>query len=339
VDAARLWWRRRETESFDPEMLERYLLGYEPGQAEEFRFRKGRLGAYFAVRHVAALAARYGFTLGMELRRTDRPGPPDALERIEVSFVRFDGAHFAGSYETYAVELATASPCALPVPGTTLAGEAELAPLGWYDLRVVVRKDGRVEGSLPGVTFRASRWEGPDDMMAALGFPSEGAPGAASGDVELRGAGAVAPPALDRSDAAFEAALDRIGLGGLPPAAEPRVSLLWRLEGGDWLCLGALVESPEPIERARRCAVTDAGLVTGGPVATRPTLTRWSDRAGARLLLLASRAFRPEPPNPPAGGPPLLQLTLRERRPWPLAPRERTGSLALPTRPAFAEEA
>lgn len=337
---ARLFWLRREVSSFEPEMLERHLLGYEPAQAEEFRFRKDRLGAHFAVRHVAALAAAYGYTLGMELRRTDRPGPPDRLERMETAFVSFAGAHLAGEYAAQRIELAVSSPCVLPLPGTTLAGQAELAPRAWYDLRVVVRKGDAVAGRLPGVTFRSSEWEGVADMMAALGFPTHGEPGGHAGDVELRDGAVAAPPLLDGSDAAFDAALDRMGLGAWPRPAAARTSLLWRLQDGAWLCLGALLDSPEPIERLRRCSVKEAVVVMGGPFATRPRLSVWRDRGGARLLVLADRPFRPVRTEALGGGaPPLLQLVATEGTVWPLPGVERTGSLVLPLQPAFAEEA
>ncbi len=65
--------RRAQTE-FRPEMLERYLAGYEPTQSEEFRFCDDPLRAHFLQDHVAALAAVYGYTIAVAVRRVDRPG-------------------------------------------------------------------------------------------------------------------------------------------------------------------------------------------------------------------------------------------------------------------------
>ena len=64
----------RAQDVFDPQMLSRHLLGYEPAQTEVARFRNDPLHAHFGVAHAAGLADAYKYTLQLGIRRVDAPG-------------------------------------------------------------------------------------------------------------------------------------------------------------------------------------------------------------------------------------------------------------------------
>ncbi len=67
-------WLRGTQDVFEPEMLERYLAGYDPAQSEEFRFCDDPVRAHFHQDHVAALGLAYGFDVKVATRRVDKAG-------------------------------------------------------------------------------------------------------------------------------------------------------------------------------------------------------------------------------------------------------------------------
>jgi hypothetical protein len=308
------WLMAQQTE-FRPEMLERYLGGYEPGQSEEFRFCDDPLRAHFLQDHVAALALAYGFELQVAVRRVDRPGDQYAEPQVfgpTWSFIT-DPA-FLGAIDQIRYQHALASSCLAPRPGATASVDLPaLEPLAWYELYVRARSNepGFADGTLPGVTFRTSRWRDPDDMFSGLGFTTGGhAPAhVVSGDLAISDPSTVAPAIVIDDDQALQNALESVGLEGWPPTDEPRLSLLWTADAsGAWLFAGLFLESPEPIHRPGRLEVTGLSAQMGstGPIGF--DISR-RDRLGARLLYLTSTPFRVLTAErivirrPPFGGP------------------------------------
>jgi hypothetical protein len=216
-----------------------------------------------------------------------------------------------------------------------------LAPRAWYQAYVEFDKDKKAVGRLDGVTFQTSRWRNPAEMLAGLGFTAATQPGTASGDIEIKSLPAFDPAVVTDQDAAFEAALDKLGLDGWPIAGEPRTSIIWLRKddtaGPAWLCAGVLIESPEPIHRPDRAEV--AGLRIGMGASHLEFDIHRRDRAGTRLLYLTTRPFKPQPFGL-GGGPATLQprLLLAIKDLAGQAPLL-TGGLKLALTPSFAAEA
>jgi hypothetical protein len=318
----------RQQDVFHPELLQRHLLGYTPGQSEQDRFFGDPLQAHFSAGHVTALAARYGFDLKLGLRQVDTPGADGDEQVLDPRW----GPLLALSLLTLAdrkrAELAATASCPVAPPGATLAAQRTLAPQAWYEVYVLATGAGG-GGRLPGVTFRTSRWASPQEMLTALGFASPaGRPG---GDVPVALPPASGAALADGSDADFEAALDALGLDGWPPADEPRTSVLWvpapaDTAGPPWRLAGLLVECPEPIDRPGRCGPA-GGWVHSAAGDTPLNLWR-SDRTRSRLLLLCPA---PVTLAAPPDGTPRAALQL----PDALLGKTVSGWLQLPLQPAF----
>ncbi|MFC4169392.1 hypothetical protein [Teichococcus aestuarii] len=336
---------------FEPEMLQRHLLGYTPAQSETARFRDDPVAAHFDAGHVAALARAYGFALRLGLRRVDVPhdsADPASRGRLlllEPAWGPLRAPELLGSADRIRHERAGRAACPMPRPGGTLEAQQPLEGRAWYEVHVHARAgDGGADGRLPGVTFRTSRWRSPAEMMAGLGFPPAGDPGRPQGDIEIAALPAFPQPVLEGEDAAFEAAMEALGLRGWPPAGEaPRVSQLWLRPsagaGPAWRCAGVLVEAPEPIHRPGRAELGAPRVLTrAAPAQGLPLPVRRRDRGGTRLLLLATAPFAPQRfqrPLPRQIVPPVLLLPLADLR----AGATVTGRLALRERPGFAGEA
>lgn len=326
-------WLRGIGRPFHPEMLQRFLGGYEPGQGQECRFRDDPLRAHFTADHVAALAAAYGFALVVAVRRVDRAGPEHAAPFVPlVTWWPLTAPEILDPVERARFDLAHASPCPVPVPGATLSADASLAPLAWYEVFVGARRSGRLRGSLPGVTFRTSRWRSPAEMVAGLGFAVAGfAPAAVmTGDLEVSAEAAAATATLTGDDQAFDRALAALGIAGWPPVVDVRVSRLWAWAWGEWRLAGVLLESPEPVHRPGRVHVE--ALEGRSPFGAVGLELRRRDRSGSRLLFLFGE---PEPVgfSPQAVWGLDQELTVRVLA-TPEGPV--TGTLPLPLLPSFA---
>jgi hypothetical protein len=321
-------FKKRKRDLFHPAMLERYFIGYEPGQSEEARFADDPLLAHFRADHVAILAATYGFELKLGLQRIDAPGAEGNPEFLVAALEALSAPHLLDQVGQRIAEIAQTSVCELPHPGATLAALKPLATEAWYDLHVIAKSvdDDVLDGRLPGVTFRTSRWRGPQDMIDGIGFLRAGS-GMRSGDLEWRGGGALNPTVAEGDDAALQAALAAIGIDGLPPPIEPRISVIWRDAAGGgsgWLCAGVLIQAPEPVHRPGRVEVI--GLRTNDAAVQFDQRRR--DRAGAEMLFLTGQPFLP-----PAADP-FLDLDLLDKATGATI----SGRLALPHQPHFAEE-
>lgn len=316
----------RSQTRFEPDMLARHLAGYTPAQSEQFRFCDDPLQAHFAVGHAATLAKAYGYDLRLGLRRVDAAAADGEETSPSAAWLPLVTPELLTLVDRRRTAIAAAARCAVPRPGATLQALTPLAPQSWYEVfvRVAATSPGLADGRLPGTTFRTSRWRTPAEMLSALGFPAVPAPSA--GDVEIRGPQALGGVPADGSDATFQLAMSTLGLDSWPVAERPRTSLLWvppTDAAASWRLAGVLIESPEPIDRPGRCTVGRL-VATGGPA---DFSLRRSDRTGSRLLLLTSAPFAPAAPG-------ALVLELRDARTGAVL----TGSLAVPARPAFAEE-
>jgi hypothetical protein len=318
---------KQKRDVFHPAMLERHFLSYEPAQSEQFRFCDDPLRAHFGVDHVVKLADAYGFRLKLAVNRTDAAMQAQELDPTLTALLVPGLLDAVGKHWN---ELALTTDCDVPSPGATLGANAALVPEAWYELHVLAQsKDDRIlDGRLPSVTFRTSRWRNPGELLDALGFLRDGV-GQRSGDLELYAEGELGSP-VDGSDATFEAALAAIGHAGLPAAQATRTSLLWRAgPPGSWLLAGALIESPEPIHRPGRVELERLSFVElGGDDPARSFDRVWRDRVGARLLFLANEPIVLGPPAP------RLNLHLLDVA----AGISLAGRLEVPAAPSFAGE-
>jgi hypothetical protein len=358
-------WLHRRQDVFAPEMIERHLGGYEPGQSEQFRFCDDPLRAHFRQDHVAALARAYGFTIVLAVRRIDRAGDeharPTPTQPLWSSAV---APQFLLPVDRLRYEYAVRSTCTLPKPGATAGADARLDPEAWYELYVLAKSDDPDvdDGRLPGVTFRTSRWRTPEDMFAGLGLTVTSAPAPKAAEVTI---GDLAVPTtalpggaiIEDDDLAYQNALLALGLDGWPPATAPRLSRMWVANGaGGWLFAGLMIESPEPIHRPGRLDLDPAGLALDmGRAGAGVTFgIRRRDRSGSRLISLTanplrviareriSRPPRPLPPEP-GGAPPRFRTI--EPKLMLKAVGKRGGvssdviaTLSLPLAPGFSED-
>jgi len=334
----------RRQDFFHPEMLTRFLLGYTPAQTETARFCDDPLNVHFSAAHVPSLADAYGYTLSLDLRRVDIPGPQGDVIELVPKWVALEKPELLTGIDARRMDIAVTAPCAMPKPGGTLTALSPLTAEAWYEVYALAKaKDPDVvDGRLEGVTFRTSRWRNPAGMLAGIGFTASPSP--ASGDVELAQLPAPGAAVIEGSDADFEAALDAIGLDGWPAVKDPRISLLWLRKdegaGPHWLCAGLMAESPEPIDRPGRVHLSALRL-TMPPLPAGIFDIRRSDRTRSRLLWLCTVPFTPRAWmqrrlfQPPKRMFPTIALELVDEA----TKTTLSGSLQLPLAPSFAEEA
>ena len=328
---------------FDPSMLERHLLGYDPAQSELQRFANDPVQVHFSPGHVALLAGAYKFDLLCALRRLDQPETvePDELFTPKLAWaVTTD--KMAGSQALIA-QAYIDSACELAPNAVVLQANMKLTRDTWYEVFVLAksRRAGVKDGRLPGVSFRTSRWAEGSEMMKALRFPLSGA-GRADGGIALRPGTVLTARISHGDDGAFDAFLTDLGLDGWPAATVPRASLLWlppRLPAAAWRCAGVLIESPEAIHRPGRFQVDDLQLAMGNSVAN--FNLRLRDRSGSRLLFATTTPFLPRRTR---RGLAFLWLTPKLRlectdKAIGKPPKPLQGWLELPLQPSFAEEA
>ena len=328
-----LWLLVRQ-DVFHPGMLQRYLGGYDPGQAEQFRFCDDPLRAHFNQDHVAALARAYGFDLQVAVQRVDRPGPAYANPTFLIPAWTFiTDPSFLSEVDRQRYDYAQASACAVPIPGATATVITPLEADALYDIHVVAKSTdpGFSDGALPGVTFTTSHWRRPREMFAGLGLATAGedTQEVMNGDLQISGT-ALGPAVLEDDDQAFQNALHALGMGGWPVATAPRVSRFWIAgDAGAWLLAGLMVESPEPIHRAGRLELTGLNREEANGTSSAFDIRR-RDRGGARLIYLTTN---PQPVTAPGS-----RLVLSATSNQPGVSYDFTGELAVPEGPDFAQD-
>jgi len=313
----------RAQKVFQPEMLERYLAGYEPAQSEQFRFCADPISAHYHQSHVQALASAYGFTLTTALRRIDRPGDEHIKPILILPIWDFGtNRKFMTAVNQARFDAVFASACQQPTPGATATITPLLAPEAWYEVYASADIDGQSHGRLRGVTFKTSRWSAPTDMLQSLGFSVNGAGPLPllSGDLAVKSIIISGGTVILDDDLAFQNAMQELGISNWPVATAPRQSRIWKLGGANgWQLVGFLLESPEPIHRAGRLDYGPRSLVLstgqGFDVFRR-------DRSGSRMLFLTTQPFDVGPAAS-------LSLTSSQGL---------TGVVGLPPTPAFSED-
>ena len=316
----------RDWSAFDPAYLERYLAGYTPADQTRDWFLRDPVAAHFRFDHVAELAKRYGHDLAVLVRRTDTPpGAPDDLGQVFSLLLWMQMPALLGAADQRLAALAAehTGECRIPTAGTSVGGKPLLEPQGTYDLSVRFPSHGERPAAgdrgLPGIVFATSRFGGPDELLGAFGT-------ARDVPVALAGIGGEAV-----GDAALEAALAALGLGGRAQPREPSASALWAPGAGDWLLAGVLLESPEPLERPGappseadhfpdpRLRLSGVSCPGGAFDASRRNVS------STRVLFLSSNPFAPagdltiaarelEPLKPPGTIPGSLSVTCRLSR-------------------------
>lgn len=335
--------RRRDL--FDPAMLQRHLLGYNPAQSELQRFANDPVQVHFAPGHVALLAAAYKFELLCALRRLDQPDTVEPDQLLTPKLVAaVDSTRMVGSAAIIG-QAYLDSGCGLAANGVVLHADVKLTRDTWYEVFVLAKKtDGVDDGRLPGVSFRTSRWADGAEMLQGLRFLRSGA-GLADGGVALPSGIVLAARISEGDDGVFDAFLATLGLDGWPTAAAPRASLLWIPPAGPpaaaapWRCAGLMLESPEPIHRPGRFVVDGLDLLMGPTVVNFDLRLR--DRSGSRLLFATSTPFVPRRTRRGLGFTfvmPRLRLRCTDL-PIGAAKTALQGLLELPLQPSFAEEA
>lgn len=347
-------WLYLKQDAFHPEMIQRYLSGYEPAQSELFRFCDDPLRVHFSQDHVAALADAYGFELELAVRRVDAPGTEhENPTPLSLAWTYgLDVEHLVPTDQVFLVH-ALASSCKVPTPGLSGTALTPLAPEAWYTLYLRAMSTQFANASLPGVTFRTSRWRSAEAMLAGLGFavPGQDTASVLVGDLHVSLQTAAALP-LATSDQGFVDLLAALGCDDWPICEAPRLSRLWTGDADEgWKFAGLMIESPEPIHRPGRIEATRTVLQMGNAGAGIQFGGFHRDRSGSRLLVLAQQPFavvtreRVHGPGPRPGIPghwvfrtvtPTLAIeavSTPDRN-----PSNFLASLLLPARPGFAEE-
>jgi len=295
---------------FDPTYLERYLLGYVPGDGTRFWYHADPVAASFSRNHITALAARYGYDMLLRLRRTDTP--PEAPAQpgpVTPRLVALIGAWqlARADQRLHALALGSSGNCRRPGVGVSLVPDIALEPSATYDLTTWFRKHGQTSGGrgLPGVVFTTSRYASALEQYADLGFVAAGTTGMAS-DLAVAAPTTLPPPGA--GDGLFARVLRELGLD-LRPAPRARTSALWIHNGSGWVLSGVLLESPEPLERKDMGrgpgdAPPRVRMTWAGAVSTFDQV--WRDSSGCRVLL------RTTAPAVPQFG---LRMTIEENRP------------------------
>jgi hypothetical protein len=321
----------RQQAVFQPEMLQRYLAGYEPAQSEEHRFCGDPLRAHFLQSHVARLADAYGFTLMVSQRRVDRPGPKYAQPNLFAPvWTTATNDNFLAKTDRVRADFIAASVCQQPRPGATATVDTPLEPQALYEVYVLAKsqKASFADGRLPGVTFTTSRWITAEDMFVGLGLSVAGlAPNPeriVQGDLAIAAPASLASAVIEGDDQAFQDALLALGIEAWPISEAPRLSRMWLSDGaGGWLFAGLMLESPEPVHRPGRLELQN--LTLAGVAFD----IRRRDRSGARLLYLTSKPFQVLAP---------ASVELNARSTLRGTTAAISGSFVLPQAPEFAEE-
>jgi hypothetical protein len=261
--------------------LSRYLSSYSPGDRTINWYPDDPLVANFDVDHVDQLAQLYGYRLDLVCARTDTPPSEGQLIDPQVLFPHLTWLELVDplaltELDRRYLEIDLEASCPLPKSGASLGGVAPLATRATYQLAVAVTPVGPAPPAqnLPGIIFTTSRYRGPGDQFAHLGFGSP----AGSPQGNLIAASASLPPMAGSSDGSFDAALSALGQPGWPLTRDGRTSVVWVRDGAGLACIGVLLESPEPLVRPGRLSLDR--LAINGAVAP----LHFSDSAGCRHL-------------------------------------------------------
>jgi hypothetical protein len=306
--------RFEESELADAD-LRRYVGGVVPPDGTTEHFCDDPVQVLFVVDHVADLAAAYGSSISVVVRRTDaatdgnnghalvtavpvlRPSDAPVIPLSVSHLTPLDQARAALFIE----RAGSPDACMFPLPGRAVQPSSRLEASATYALSVTLERNTTGARPPPKVgsgsvihetDFRTSRYRDADGLLTDLGLQTAGrdhlhAFGITIEDsrahAELRSPGT-------RVGEGFQAALDVFGLGGYDAPTNGRTSVLWHSVGASWQVIGVLLESPEAIERPGRLALSAIRL-SGAPVGA----LHWDARR-TRLLALLSEPIRSSAP-------------------------------------------
>lgn len=291
---------KKET-SFDPRAVLRYLIGFRPDGGGAPHFRKDPLKVDFRIDHLEQLLKAYGRQLLLKLRRTDpKPGSLSGFKKpgdiaMDVTVVELD-PQVMSPQDNHFIEVFELAPCVTPpkVGGHSLQAEVLLEPGAQYDLLLVAPPDATPASDdvlIARAHFRASRYQGHEDLIAALGFTAGEANAILPQDLIL----ATSPPwpnaAILGSDAEMEKTLQALGLAPWPVARSARTVLLWK-SGPTPTLAGILLEADEPLVRPGRLEIDDIRVMDGAQVKSVFACVR-SNAACTRLLFGTAGAVTP----------------------------------------------
>jgi hypothetical protein len=275
------------TESvFDPRALVRHVLRFTPTENSPPHLLDDPLQVDLQIDHLETMLSKYGRVLGLKVRRTNPPpaSVPPNTPIPDTSVVRHDTAlqlALLDASDLRFVQAVSVSTCMPPIDpeGTSIQLDADLAPGGEYDLLFVAPPTAQPESDnvlIARVHFRASRYRNAEELFAGLGFEASPNPTSAGDVVVIAAAPSDVQPSADR---AMDDALLAFGLDPWPLPKQPRTSMLWLNDAGDWKLAGVLLEGDEPIVRGNRIGIDSAGL---GTLTLSPVR---QNAAGTRVLL------------------------------------------------------
>lgn len=301
---------------FDPAYLERYLLGWTPGDGANHWYTGDPIAIEFSAGHLLQLAAVYGRSVMVGARRTDRPVDAPMAWRVVLA----DPTPFARWAHGVRDSALIPGACAIPVEGGTARVSVPLDPRATYEVRCAFPLNGGDvtpgTAGLPPIVIGTSRWASPEGHLAACRF-GESVPGAVHGHLVVSALRATTGTVV--SDRGLEVVLDAAGLPPLRPVETPRTTAVWQRspDGTRPTALaGLLVESPEPLWRPGRWHPEE--LSVAGRIA--PASLR--DSGGSRWLW----AFTDPVPVPTAA-----DVVLTWSQQLGTAPQPRSARLRLST--------
>jgi hypothetical protein len=271
---------------FDPRALIRHVLRFTPAENSPPHLLDDPLQVDLQIDHMETLLAKYNRVLALKVRRTNPPpaSVPPNTPLPDTNFVRHDTAlplELLEASDLRFYQAVLTSTCVPPIDpeGTSIQLDANLVPGGEYDLLFVAPPTAQPESDsilIGRVHFRASRYRNPEELFSALGFEADPNPTSAGDVVVDAAAPSDVQPAGDR---AMDETLLALGLDPWPLPKQPRTSILWLNDAGDWKLAGVLLEGDEPLVRGARIGIDSATL---GSLTLLPVR---QNAAGTRMLL------------------------------------------------------
>lgn len=295
---------------FDARDMARYITRVEPLDGRAIHFTDDPLWVHFNEGHVSQLADIYGYELAIEVRRTDPPPQTtpallaDKLAPLPVIASWHNSPRELNSTGARRInEALLESPCLPNGPaagGASMAAQVELEPLAMYDLNLVARDGSGLTILISGTRFTTSRYSGPEQMLADMGYDSARDAPFPAEEMIITGPAPNLSGTLEESDAALGELLSHFDADTLPlPTERPNSYVFWRFDGADWVIDGVLVDSLEPMKR-EGAVVTASGsdivtrlLLSGGAIGTEPLQVYRANTQWTRVFLKPVTPVKP----------------------------------------------
>lgn len=289
---------------FDARGLQRFLLGFEPDGGLP-HFLADPIRARFSIDYADRLAALYGRTLKLALKRTDPPAgalctgsgtaaqqfqhPPELPIVVSLGHLGLGELPLRERWLADPTEVAGCIPGGGPRGRTMEIDPAVLVPAAEFDLQLLAPDADNPAAAPVQIArghFRSSRYSGPAAMLQALGLWAAGSNPLRPHDLMLQRVPVgytVDDPKLWARDRELEQLLAAWDLDPLPVPRTPRLSVVWAPQGSAWLLAAVLLDWDEPTERGARMRPGHVRLhAPGNPPKTLGRLR--STASGTRLL-------------------------------------------------------